>query len=223
VGVVPRLISLKNDLPDVGLALSLHAPNQKLRSQIVPTAKAWHIDKIVKAANEFVIQQNEKITSDNRKQHILIEYVLIANVNDGEQVAHELGALLQGKAMLLNVIPYNPTSVPYDYKPPTNEKAQRFVDIVRNDYNVHTLFRQKLGQDIASACGQLVIDNACNDKIQDIEDMGSAPVKRKIVKKRAKSVNKNGSNPEKRLSQGYIVALAVLALLLGLVVRKFLQ
>ena len=57
VGVVPRLLQLARDAPKVNLALSLHAPNQRLRSELVPSAKAWHIDRIMEALDEFIFQQ----------------------------------------------------------------------------------------------------------------------------------------------------------------------
>ena len=186
VGVVPRMHQLRKDLPDIGLALSLHAPNQTLRTQIVPTAKAWPIEKIMEASDLFIAQQNEGVKSNNRRRHVLIEYVVIDQVNDSPQVAHELGQLLQGRDVLLNLIPYNPTDVPFDYKPPLAENTRVFVDIVRHEYNVHTLLRQELGQDIASACGQLVIESKkCG--VTDMEDLGVQKTKKKpLVKRRSK-------------------------------------
>jgi sorting nexin-8 len=188
VGVVPRLQALAKDLPQIGLALSLHAPTQELRQQIVPTSKAWHIDRIMEATDVFIAQQNVNVKSKNRRRHVLIEYVLIKDVNDSDQVAHQLGQLLQGKDILLNVIPYNPTDVPYDYKTPTPERSASFVDITRSVYGLHTLFRQELGQDIASACGQLVIDSKkpCNEPIADMEDIYSSKKSVPLVKKRGK-------------------------------------
>ncbi|KND04516.1 23S rRNA methyltransferase [Spizellomyces punctatus DAOM BR117] len=183
VGVVPRIHSLIKDAPNIGLALSLHAPNQTLRQQIVPTAKAWHVDRILSACDAFIDHQNGLIKSTNRRRHILVEYVLIRDVNDSQETAHELGQLLKGRHVLLNVIPYNPTSVPHDYKTPNREDSRRFVETVR-EYGVHTLLRQTLGADAASACGQLVIDNGgqktsgqCGDDkgtgngVADLEDL----------------------------------------------------
>ncbi|KAJ3270512.1 sorting nexin [Terramyces sp. JEL0728] len=193
VGVVPRMLSLANDLPEIGLALSLHAPNQKLRTQIVPTSKAWHIDRIVDAADKFIAQQNKNVKSHNRRRHVLVEYVIIKDVNDSAEVAHELGTLLKGKDVLLNIIPYNPTDVPYDYKTPLSDTVREFVEITRNEYGVRTLWRQKLGNDIASACGQLVIESKKCD-IGDLEDLGkkrSASVPKKVVRKRSPN---NGNN-----------------------------
>ncbi|KAJ3222925.1 sorting nexin [Clydaea vesicula] len=174
VGVVPRIISLKRDLPEIGLALSLHAPNQTLRQKIVPTTKAWPIEKILKACDEFIYNQNYNLKTSKRKRHVLIEYVLIHDVNDSVAVAEELGKLLAGKDVLLNVIPYNVTAVPYDYKPPTTLAQRNFVEVTRS-FGVKTLLRQTMGSDINSACGQLVIEannkGGCSDNIGDLEDI----------------------------------------------------
>lgn len=191
VGVVPRIRSLVKDCPQIGLALSLHAPNQELRLKIVPTSKAWHINKIMDATVDFIENQNKGINSINRKRHILVEYVLIDQINDSEETAHELGNLLQGKDFYLNVIPYNPTNVPFNYKSPSVQSTRKFVDIVKT-YGVHTLQRQELGQDIASACGQLVVGSSC-DSLGDLEDIGSKSKTNSVritKKKDAKSYRK---------------------------------
>lgn len=87
VGVVPRLIQLTKDLPEIGLALSLHAPTQEMRQVIVPTSKAWRLNKIMEATEKFIANQNRK----KRKRHVLVEYVLIREVNSSPQTAHDLG------------------------------------------------------------------------------------------------------------------------------------
>jgi sorting nexin-8 len=153
VGVAPRMRQLADQAPKINLALSLHAPNQELRCEIVPTSKAWHLDKIMEALDYFNMKQQE---TSNRPKTTLIEYVLIKDVNDSEEVAHQLGVLLKERAVVLNVIPYNPTEVPYDYKPPSEETTDTFNQIVR-EYGVRTIQRQELGQDIDGACGQLVV------------------------------------------------------------------
>ena len=186
VGVVPKIKALARDCPQIGLALSLHAPTQEKRLKIVPTSKAWNIKKIMEATEEFIENQNKDISSNNRKRHVLVEYVLIQNVNDSEETAHELGSLLTGKDFYLNVIPYNPTDVPFDYKSPSVKSTRRFVDIVKT-YGIHTVQRQELGQDISSACGQLVIE--CEQKIQDLEDLGSkSNISQRMVKMKQKEV-----------------------------------
>lgn len=125
----------------------------------------------------FIQTQNKTITKSNRKRHVLVEYVLIRDVNDSPKTAMALGALLGNRDVLLNVIPYNPTDVPFDYQPPALETCEEFVSITR-ELGVHTLFRQKMGDDIASACGQLVIENKTKNLTcgsGDVEDLAKLP------------------------------------------------
>lgn len=154
VGVVPRLRTLAKDVPGVSLALSLHAPTQELRAKIVPTAKAWHLDAIMEALDQFLNEQAHAIAA--RRCKVLVEYVLIADTNDMDATAHDLGKLLAPRSALLNVIPYNPTSVIHQYRAPSAQRTHQFCEIVRS-YGVKTILRQELGQDIAGACGQLVV------------------------------------------------------------------
>jgi adenine C2-methylase RlmN of 23S rRNA A2503 and tRNA A37 len=215
VGVVPRLISLCKDLPQIGLALSLHAPTQELRTSIVPTSKAWHIDRIIKVTMDFIHNQNR---GKGKKRHVLIEYVLIRDINSSPKVAHDLGKLLVGKDFLLNVIPYNKTAVPFEYEPPTKEECAEFVAIVRS-YGLRVLFRQELGGDIASACGQLVIESkgkTCGDG--DMEDFGKSSGTKNVAGKRKLNLAKTKEefkvvegNLEKNIPQ-ILIQYSILAL-----------
>ncbi|KAJ3233234.1 sorting nexin [Chytriomyces hyalinus] len=185
VGVVPRIQALMRDVPQIGLALSLHAPTQELRQEIVPSSKSFSLSKILAAVFAFIENQNKANSSSPR--HILIEYVLIENINSSVEVAHQLGQLFAArvdrKDILVNIIPYNPTDVIAAYEKPTPETLKEFVATVRS-YGVHTLIRQELGQDIASACGQLVVKNqgigkklgGCDDEkeAKDLEDLVGA-------------------------------------------------
>lgn len=110
------------------------------------------------AATNAFIENQKTLTASYAKRHCLIEYVLIDGVNDSIETAHALGALLQGCSVLLNVIPYNPTAVPFDYKPPTMAAQTAFVAVTRDVYGVKTILRQTMGQDVSAACGQLVIE-----------------------------------------------------------------
>eukprot|EP00920_Eleutheroschizon_duboscqi_P019880 GHVT01047642.1.p1 GENE.GHVT01047642.1~~GHVT01047642.1.p1 ORF type:complete len:393 (-),score=18.62 GHVT01047642.1:534-1712(-) len=118
VGVAPRILQLVKDAPGISLALSLHAPNQELRSQIVPSSKAWHVDRIMSATDKFIANQKQLSSTMKRNQIVLIEYVLIDDINDSDNTAHELGKLLECRKdeVHLNVIPYNPTDVPVNYR-----------------------------------------------------------------------------------------------------------
>jgi len=91
---------------------------------------------------------------------VMIEYILIKEVNDLPEHAHELGALLSSRRahIILNLIPYNPTDVIHKYEPPTTESISTFFQICMSDkYRIYTRVRQEMGQDIAGACGQLAL------------------------------------------------------------------
>jgi len=169
VGIVPRMLDLTRDLPSVQLALSLHAPTQELRQKIVPTAKTYHLDKLMDAADYFISRGAQKSGGSKAKQRrILIEYVLLCDsegksVNCGEKEAHELGALLRDKQVLINLIPYNTTDVAANYRTPPREMSLAFQRILQQEYNLFTTVRVEMGADIDGACGQLALSN------QDVE------------------------------------------------------
>lgn len=221
VGIVPRIKQLIEKAPMISLALSLHAPTQEKRVQIVPTAKAYHIDKIMKVCDDFIGNQNER--SGGKSRHILVEYVLIANINDSAETAHELGTLLKNRKILLNVIPYNPTAVEFDYKTPSREASSAFVETVR-EYGVKTILRQTLGDEIKSACGQLVIEQKGCDA--DIEDLGTrefAKERRPVKRRRGK---KAGIEVKRRRFESYwsrapILILVLVAVLIYRMSRLF--
>lgn len=190
---------LSDEMPFVNLALSLHAPNQDVRVQIVPAARAHPIEKLLDAV-DYHIEQNRKLfeqgfqgidcpatthvsstvttmdkrintssQSQNQSKRVskvtgcMIEYILIRDVNDKDEHAHELAKLLQPRRdhVLLNLIPYNPTEVAEDYAPPTDEQVASFHQIcISEPYKIHCRVRQEKGQDIAGACGQLALVNA---------------------------------------------------------------
>lgn len=173
VGVVPRMKQLLKDVPGISLAVSLHAPTQEMRLKIVPTAKAWTIDKIMLAMDEYLAQG----------QRIMIEYILIGDVNDQAETAHILGKLLHGKNVVINLIPYNPTEVEACFKPPSTESTNHFEKILQTEYKLLATVRRTMGQDISGACGQLVVNStkSCDSsspkkissKVADIEDLYS--------------------------------------------------
>jgi 23S rRNA (adenine(2503)-C(2))-methyltransferase len=156
VGVVNRLRTLARDAPGVSLALSLHAPNQTLRQQIVPTSKAWPLDKIMSAVDAYLADM-AYLHPRAKPPRTMIEYVLIDGVNDSLDNADELGRLLKDRPFHVNVIPYNPTDVPHDYRRPPRHVSDQFCEKVR-EYGLMTILRQTMGDDVAGACGQLVLD-----------------------------------------------------------------
>ncbi len=159
VGVTSNIYRLMEDCPSVHLALSLHAPNQTIREEIVPTAKSWHMDELMRAVDYYNTNQKFK---GRKKGRIMIEYVVIRDLNDSQECAHELGQLLRNRKCMINLIPFNPFDG-NDFKEPSQEAVDRMVDIV-SSYGVVTIKRKHHGRDIAGACGQLA-------KIsKDIED-----------------------------------------------------
>jgi 23S rRNA (adenine2503-C2)-methyltransferase len=123
---------------------SLHAPNDEIRTQIVPTNKSTGLADILAAADRYFAASGRRLT---------FEYVLLAEINDRPEHAQELVELLQGRTMLLNVIPYNPVAG-LPYKTPSGNAVNRFRDILISG-GINVKFRQRKGSEIDAACGQL--------------------------------------------------------------------
>lgn len=147
-GVVPKMYDLAKDI-DVALAISLHAPNDELRNELVPINKKYPLKELIAAAKSYVYDENPR-----HKKHVTIEYVMLAGVNDSDKHAHELVALLKDLPSKINLIPFNPfPHAPYDRS--SNNRIHAFSNILNNAGFVCTI-RQTRGDDIDAACGQLV-------------------------------------------------------------------
>ena len=146
-GVVPSLERLA-DWADVSLAVSLHAPNDALRDQIVPTNRKYPIARLLASAKAYLDAQTDK------KRVVTIEYTLLAGVNDSVEQARELAALLQDYPCKINLIPFNdfPNS---GYQRPSGNAVSRFWQVLTDAGFVVTV-RTTRGDDIDAACGQLV-------------------------------------------------------------------
>ncbi|WP_339338576.1 23S rRNA (adenine(2503)-C(2))-methyltransferase RlmN [uncultured Oceanicoccus sp.] len=146
-GVVPALDKL-GDVSQVSLAISLHAPNDKLRDQLVPINKRYPIAELLAACNRYWDKQNDthRVTT--------VEYTLIAGINDSPAQARELVALLKDFPCKINLIPFNPFSLS-DYRRPSKNAVNRFWQIL-SDSDIVTTVRSTRGDDIDAACGQLV-------------------------------------------------------------------
>ncbi|MDO4441044.1 MAG: 23S rRNA (adenine(2503)-C(2))-methyltransferase RlmN [Moraxella sp.] len=147
-GVVPKMYDLAKDI-DVALAISLHAPNDELRDELVPINKKYPLSELIKAAKAYVYDENPR-----HKKHVTIEYVMLAGVNDSDEHARQLVALLKDLPSKINLIPFNPfPHAPYDRS--SNNRIHAFSNILNNAGFVCTI-RQTRGDDIDAACGQLV-------------------------------------------------------------------
>lgn len=145
-GVVPALRRL-GEVTDVSLALSLHAPNNALRDQLVPLNKKYPLEVLLPACTDYIAGLSDK------SRCVTIEYTLIKGVNDQPEHASQMIELLQGVACKINLIPFNPFSLS-DYQRPSNNTQHRFQrQLQEAGYN--TTIRRTRGEDIDAACGQL--------------------------------------------------------------------
>ncbi|MGN6031951.1 MAG: 23S rRNA (adenine(2503)-C(2))-methyltransferase RlmN [Thermomicrobiales bacterium] len=143
-GIVPRIDALAKEPYQVNLAVSLHAPNDELRSRLVPINARYPISELLAACDRYIAETGRRIS---------FEYALMSGINDSDEIAHELGRLLRGRLCHVNVIPFNPVEV-LQFERPTVAGIDRFADILRAE-GIPTTVRYSRGLDIAAACGQL--------------------------------------------------------------------
>jgi 23S rRNA (adenine2503-C2)-methyltransferase len=146
VGIPDAMVRCARRFPKVNLALSLHSVRQDVRERLIPLASKYPLDELRHA----IVQVNEI-----QQNTLMIEYLMLAGVNDKPDDARELADWLQGLDVHVNLIPYNPIATAPDRQ--TTERPQRdaFAAIVREAGFIVTI-RYSLGADIAAACGQLV-------------------------------------------------------------------
>lgn len=143
-GVVPAIYQLR-DVANVSLAVSLHAPDDALRSELVPLNRKYPIAELLAACRHYLHNKPQR--------RITWEYVLLAGVNDSEAHAHALVKLIRGIPSKVNLIPYNPFPGPA-YQRPDPATVDRFRDILLA-HDLLTVTRKTRGDDIRAACGQL--------------------------------------------------------------------
>lgn len=144
-GVVPAMYRLA-DLSDASLAVSLHAPDDELRDELVPINKKYPIAELLDACRNYI--------KDDKRRKITFEYVMLQGVNDSVEQAHKLKDLLEGIPSKVNLIPFNPFP-DTKYKRSSNNAIHRFTDVLKEG-GLITTTRKTRGDDIDAACGQLV-------------------------------------------------------------------
>lgn len=144
VGLPAAIDRLSKYATPFHLAISLHAPNNALRDRLVPVNAKIGIDDILSAADRYFAATGRRLT---------FEYVLLAGINDTQQCALELVRLLRGRISMLNVIPYNQVAgLPYET--PSSEAIHNFRNFLLEG-GINIMFRQRKGDGIDAACGQL--------------------------------------------------------------------
>lgn len=143
-GLVSRIYDLADKKLQLTLSVSLHAPNDELRSSTMPINKRWSISELIKACKYYFSQTGRRIS---------FEYALIDGVNDTEECANELVSLLKGMVCHVNLIPVN-TVEESGYKRSNKKNVKDFCDYLNNN-GISTTVRRTLGSDINASCGQL--------------------------------------------------------------------
>lgn len=143
-GLVPMIYEYAKEDLQSNLAISLHAPNNEIRDQIMPINKAYRIEELVKAISDYIIATNRRVT---------IEYILIDGLNDSIKCANELVDLLHGLNVYINLIPYNEVKEK-PFKRSKKEQMRKFYDTLKKR-SMNVTLRLEQGADIDAACGQL--------------------------------------------------------------------
>ena len=143
-GIVPKINEFANYDKQVNLAISLHAPNNKIRSSIMNINKAYPIEEVISSVKNYISKTNRRVT---------FEYIMLKDVNDSVECAKELGNLLRGINCYVNLIPYNETSH-IEYKKSSKDTIMKFYDTLKKN-NINVTVRREFGSKVSAACGQL--------------------------------------------------------------------
>jgi 23S rRNA (adenine2503-C2)-methyltransferase len=148
-GIVPGIRDLADFEVPVRLSVSLHAPNDALRSKLMPVNRLYPLSALVEAMRHYRKRTGERVT---------IEYALIDGINDDPQLAFEMGALLDGLEAYVNVIPYNPAGTAHSgaatFRRPSEARIKAFCAAL-TELSIEFEVRREKGTDILAACGQL--------------------------------------------------------------------
>ncbi len=143
-GLVPAIYRLAQEEIPITLAVSLHAPTDELRRQLMPIDKAYPIDPLIEACKHYFEKTGRRVS---------FEYALLAGVNDSDENARQLTDLLSGYSCHVNLIPWNPVPE-HPFQPSSKKRVEAFQRIVQ-EHGVSCTIRKEMGQDIEAACGQL--------------------------------------------------------------------
>ncbi len=145
-GILEGIKKLSDEKMQINLAISLHAPNDKLRSELMPINKGFNIAKVLAEVDNYIIKTGRRV---------MFEYLMIRGVNDQPKHALELADLMRKHLYMVNLISYNPTDV---FKASSSKDIKKFREILEQE-GVAVTQRYSFGQDIEAACGQLANKN----------------------------------------------------------------
>lgn len=150
IGIISGIDKLAEEDLQIGLAISLHAPNDELRKKLVPTAGPHSVNELVAAGKRYFKRTGRRVT---------FEYALIENINDSPEIAKELALLLEGNGSHVNLIPINSTAG--NFQRPSKKSILEFERILLKSH-VNCTVRVEKGSEISAACGQLRTDIISN-------------------------------------------------------------
>lgn len=143
-GIVPGIEKFMNEEGQVNLAISLHAPNDKIRNKIMPISQAYSLDEVMDVVKRYIDKTHRRVT---------MEYIMLDSVNDMDECALELVKLLRGIQCYVNLIPYNETEN-ISFKRSKSSQIMKFYDILKKN-NIGVTIRKEFGGKVDAACGQL--------------------------------------------------------------------
>ena len=143
-GVVPAIKKLRDEKIPVTLSISLHAPDDRLRSELMPINSAFGLKPLLAAVDDYAQSTGRRVTC---------EYILLGGVNDTEEHARRLAKILSGRLVNVNLIPFNPVDE-RSFRPPTKNAVQKFFHFL-NTHGISATIRKEMGADVNAACGQL--------------------------------------------------------------------
>ncbi len=143
-GIIPKIKEFMKEKRQVNLAISLHAPNDTLRSRLMPINKAYPLTELIPVLKEYVDETHRRLT---------FEYIMLKGINDQKVHAIELAKLLRGINCYVNLIPYNETSH-IEYEKSSKERILQFYDTLKKE-KINVTIRREFGSKVMAACGQL--------------------------------------------------------------------
>ena len=143
-GLIPGIEKFMDELGQVNLAISLHAPNDEIRNKIMPISKVYKLSDLINSIQKYINKTNRRVT---------FEYILLDGVNDSDECALELSKLLKGMNCYVNLIPYNETEN-ISFKRSKSSQIMKFYDILKKK-SINVTIRKEFGGKVDAACGQL--------------------------------------------------------------------